>query len=207
MYDPLLHRLVHKLMKKNFFQLLLQLRQLGCEVVYGSFNKMYLHTKKRDFEEAKNSMEFVFRTIKENSLFSWVTFTPVEYWRCLLFKDIYNYAGIKESNPESVLSRWDISLHLPEAIQQIFKHTVGEYLLKVYRYNEKLKIEKVEPVVKDEGDVPMESANASANPKDDIQVMDTVEDYKKEPDHEFICKLIDEHFSQKMFEKLTNIQR
>ena len=37
--------------------------------------------------------------------------------------------------------------------------------------------------------------------------MDTVEDYKKEPDHEFICKLIDEHFSQKMFEKLTNIQR
>ena len=41
----------------------------------------------------------------------------------------------------------------------------------------------------------------SANPKKgdeetEIQgYMDTVEDYKKEPDHDFICKLIDEHFS------------
>ena len=60
----------------------------------------------------------------------------------------------------------------------------------------------------------MESANASADnlkkANEDQQIqgyMDTVEDYKKEPDHEFICKLIDEHFSQKMFEKLANIQR
>ena len=57
----------------------------------------------------------------------------------------------------------------------------------------------------------MESVNASAEPEKiqvaDLSVMDTVEDFKKEPDHEFICKLIDEHFSQKMFEKLTNIQR
>ena len=66
MYDPLLHRLVHKLMKKNFFQLLLHFKQLGCEVVYGSFNKLYLHTKKRDFEEAKNFIDFVTKTIREN---------------------------------------------------------------------------------------------------------------------------------------------
>ena len=59
----------------------------------------------------------------------------------------------------------------------------------------------------------MESANASAEnqqkgEKEANQIkgyMDTVEDYKKEPDHEFICKLIDEHFSQKMFEKVANI--
>ena len=37
--------------------------------------------------------------------------------------------------------------------------------------------------------------------------MDTVEDFKKEPDHEYICKLIDDHFSQKLFEKVANIQR
>lgn len=42
LYDPLLHRLVHKLMKKAFFQLLLQLRQLGCHVVYGNFHKLLL---------------------------------------------------------------------------------------------------------------------------------------------------------------------
>ena len=37
--------------------------------------------------------------------------------------------------------------------------------------------------------------------------MDTVEDFKKEPDYDYICKLIDEHFSQKLFEKVANIQR
>ena len=125
---------------------------------------------------------------------------------------MYNYSGIKESNPQAVLSRWDISLHLPEAIQQIFKHTVGEYLLKVYRHNEKQKeAEQLPSCLKE--NIPMESANASAANKENgldkeqIQLMDTVEDYKKEPDHDFICQLIDEHFSQKMYEKVANIQR
>ena len=42
-------------------------------------------------------------------------------------------------------------------------------------------------------------------PKEIQGFMDTVEDFKKEPDHEYICKLIDDHFSQKLFEKITNI--
>ena len=113
--------------------------------MYGNFNKLYLHTNKRSFEEAQAQIEYMIKQVRDNKLFSWINFTPVEYWRCLLFKDIYNYAGIKESNPDAVLSRWDISLHLPEAIQQIFKHTVGEYLLKVYRYNEKIKAEQALP--------------------------------------------------------------
>lgn len=35
--------------------------------------------------------------------------------------------------------------------------------------------------------------------------MDTVEDFTKEPDHEFICKLINEYFSQKLLNSLEEI--
>ena len=52
LYDPLMHRLVHKLMKKSFLKLLHQFKQLGCEVVHADFNKVWLHTGKRDFDEA-----------------------------------------------------------------------------------------------------------------------------------------------------------
>jgi hypothetical protein len=40
--------------------------------------------------------------------------SPTEYWRILLFKDLYNYGGIRESQPEKVCERWDIVQHLPE---------------------------------------------------------------------------------------------
>jgi hypothetical protein len=60
----------------------------------------------------------------------------VEYWRILLFKDWYNYGGIKEgTGDKKVVAKWDIALHLPESIQRKFLLTVSEYILKVFRYN------------------------------------------------------------------------
>lgn len=41
-------------------------------------------------------------------MFSFLKLTPNEYWRIMLFKDIYNYSGIKESNPKKVSNKWDI---------------------------------------------------------------------------------------------------
>lgn len=35
--------------------------------------------------------------------------------------------------------------------------------------------------------------------------MDTVDDVKKEKDHEYICKTITDYFSQKLFEKITEV--
>ena len=61
LYDPLLHRLVHKLMKKSFLKLIHAFKQFGCEIVHADFNKVWLHTGKRDFEEAQNHINFVIR--------------------------------------------------------------------------------------------------------------------------------------------------
>jgi DNA polymerase epsilon subunit 1 len=52
LYDPMLHRLVHNLMVKNFFWLTSLFKQTGCKVIYGSFQRLIVETKKRDFEEA-----------------------------------------------------------------------------------------------------------------------------------------------------------
>ena len=68
-------------------------------------------------------------------MFAFIALTPSEYWRILLFKDIYNFGGIRESNPTKIATKWDICLHLPEATQKKFRLIVGEFLLKVYNYN------------------------------------------------------------------------
>ena len=69
LYDPLLHRLVHKLMKKSFYQLIYQLKQLGCKIVYASFHKIIVNTQRDSFEEAENFINFVTHTIKQKPLF------------------------------------------------------------------------------------------------------------------------------------------
>ena len=81
------------------------------------------------------------KTVRENDLFAFVGFQPVEYWRILLFKDRYNFGGIKESSPESVAFSWDVASHLPEGVRGAFRLTVAELLFKVYRYNDKRRIE------------------------------------------------------------------
>jgi len=96
---------------------LVHLKQLGCQIVYASFHKILITTDKSTFEEAKSHIDFVTQTIKQKPLFAYITLNPVEYHKILLFKDLYNYGSIKESNPNIISAKWDISHHLPEATQ------------------------------------------------------------------------------------------
>ena len=77
-------------------------------------------------------------------MFACLSLTPEEYWRILLFKDAYNLGGIKESNNQSCCTFWNISLHLPEALQREFKRHVGEYILLVYKYRQKMLIKQAQ---------------------------------------------------------------
>ena len=72
LYDPLLHRLVHKLKKKNVFQLLLTLKQLGCKVIFASFHKILIHTEKSSYDEAESFINFILHTVKKNPLFAFI---------------------------------------------------------------------------------------------------------------------------------------
>ena len=116
LYDPLLHRLLHKLMKKSFLQLLHYFKQFGCEIVHADFNKVWLHTGKRDYEDAQTHIDFVIKKIKEKDMFQYLDLIPEEFWRILLFKDSHNFGGVKESVNNRCTTVWNISKHLPEAL-------------------------------------------------------------------------------------------
>ena len=199
LYDPLLHRLVHKLMKKNFFMLLQSLKLLGCKVVYASFHKVIIHTERTSLDEADNFIKFVLHTIKQNPLFTYINLVPSEYWSILLFKDAFNYGGVQEQagSARMVTQKWDVALHLPPAIQKKFGLVVGEYILKVYKHNLKLRAHGVTTLAgEDENQV--ETARA-------MNYMDSVDDQKKERDHEFIERLIGEYFSRKLLSMIEDM--
>ncbi len=73
MYDPLLHRLVQKLMKKNFLKLLFELKELGCKVIHGNFHRLFVQTTKRDLDEAVTHINFVISKIQEKPLFKYIS--------------------------------------------------------------------------------------------------------------------------------------
>jgi hypothetical protein len=62
----------------------------------------------------------------------------VEGWKILLFKDRYNYGGIKESTEEKYSEKWDIVGHLPQITRKAFRLIAGEFVYKVYKYNKEL---------------------------------------------------------------------
>lgn len=192
LYDPLLQRLVQKLMKKNFFMLLYELKNLGCTVIHGNFNRVMVKTTKRDIEEAITHINFVVKTITENPLFKFISLSPQEYWKILLFKDYHNYAGIRESNDNSCDFNYNVCLHLPEGVRDKFKFIICEYVLKVYQFNQKHKHTLYQQVDDD-----LDFGQVQG-------FMDTAEGFEKEKDHKFISDLISEYFCQKL---LTTVEK
>lgn len=57
LYDPLLHRMVHRMMSKNFMILVNRINRLHCKVVYASFSKLIVQTQHNDFESASNFVD------------------------------------------------------------------------------------------------------------------------------------------------------
>ena len=193
LYDPLLHRLVHKLMKKSFYQLVYQLKQLGCRIVYASFHKIIVDTQRESFDEAENFVGFVTHTLRQKPLFQNLFLAPREFWRILLFKDIYNFGGIKESNPTKASTKFDVALHLPEACRRKFLLTITDFVIKVNAHNERLRREG-----------PERAEDPLAPEKKVESYMDLVDDVKKERDHDFIEGLISDYFSHKLFQAISD---
>lgn len=100
LYDPMLHSLVHKMMKKSFLQLVNKFKQLGCKVVFANFSKIIVYTGKYDFEEAQNFVDFAIQSVKQQPRFEALFIEPTQYWEILLWKDNYNFSGISALTAE-----------------------------------------------------------------------------------------------------------
>jgi len=212
LYDPLLHRLVHKLMSLNLRFLLSRFKQLQCKVIYASFHKVYVHVEQRTLHEAETHIQFVLENIQSGDLFRFIRLQPVEYWRSLLFKDRFNFAGIKETAPEEVTMYSDIVQHLPQATRKRYEVIVKEFVAKVSKHNQKLLKQDLEQdAFEKQRELDYQQAQGllddgpKAADKKIESVLDTVDDCRKEADHEFVSQLIAQHYSQRLFQVVSDL--
>lgn len=150
LHDPLLHRYVHKLMKKVFVQLLTKLRGLSAKIVYASFNKIIIDTGKTTMQNAESFVRYSIETLTmDDSLFEWVEFEPSKWWGYLAFLDSANHGGYELGEKEGltqqddplaeenlqrtlIMDSWNIVEYLPEPIHPYFLACIGEYIRSFY---------------------------------------------------------------------------
>ncbi|XP_059569609.1 DNA polymerase epsilon catalytic subunit A isoform X2 [Alligator mississippiensis] len=102
LYDPVLHRTLHNMMKKLFLQLVTEFKRLGSSVVYANFNRIILCTKKRRIEDAIGYMEYIINSIHSKEIFHSLTISFSRCWEFLLWMDPANYGGIKGKVPSNI---------------------------------------------------------------------------------------------------------
>jgi DNA polymerase epsilon subunit 1 len=97
LYDPFLNKILAKLMKMVFGYLLNKLKSLGASIIFANTNKLIISTGKDNFAAAENYTNFILTTVVSYPLFTYLNLNISRYWKILLFKDNFNYAGIIEN--------------------------------------------------------------------------------------------------------------
>jgi len=95
LHDPTFHRCLQKLMRDVFLQLLSSLQTFGCLVVYGSFSRIVVCTKKVGLHAAKEYIDFILSTLKQQDNTQHLHIRPNRVWSHYIFMDEYNYGGVE----------------------------------------------------------------------------------------------------------------
>ncbi|XP_065196318.1 DNA polymerase epsilon catalytic subunit A-like [Sycon ciliatum] len=94
LHDPALCRVVHGLMKKYFLQLIAEFKRLGSTIVFASFSRIIICTKKKRLGDAFAYVQYVVNSIQSRDLFQHLGIELSACWQHLLWMDQSNYAGI-----------------------------------------------------------------------------------------------------------------
>ncbi len=203
MYDPALHRMIHVLMVKVFLRFIQRFKDHGAQIIYAGFNRLVIYTGKQGLEEAQNYVDFVCRTIQacDSGLYQHIFVEPTTYWRLLLFKDVHNYGGIQESQPNKIASSWNIGEYLPPAVEEILLSVIAQYIHKLYSFMRTHKDTEVPEEAQEDDKRPSMEDTRPAEAKDAAagDMTDRVVLYMK--------KLVSAYFSQKLFTLLPDLIR
>ncbi|KAK9824549.1 hypothetical protein WJX72_011249 [[Myrmecia] bisecta] len=93
--SPALQRTVVGLMRKVLAQLVADMRKLGAVVVAADTSSIILATGKRNLTAAVGYVDYLLDALKRRELFQWLDLAPETFWHTLLFRDHYNFLGIK----------------------------------------------------------------------------------------------------------------
>ncbi len=85
LHESALCRIVHKLMKKLFMQLISEFKRLGSTIVYADFSKIVVCTKKKCVEDASAYIKFILESIRSRDLFHSIQIEPTTCWSYLFW--------------------------------------------------------------------------------------------------------------------------
>lgn len=144
LYEPGLCRMIHKLMKKIFVQFIAEFKRLGANIVYASFNKLVICTRKKKIEDALSYSEFILSSIHNKDLFHYVGLEHVQCWEYLLWMDTSNYGGVLLETTQSELvseerkldMQWNLLDFLADEpdYKQMFSRLLGEHITEIYTH-------------------------------------------------------------------------
>ena len=159
LYEPAIHSMLNRLMRKLFLQLLAELRRLGSTVVHATFNKIIICTNKMTLDHAESYVNYVVQTLKARDLFEWVVAEPQTFWGQFLFMNGCNFGGVKITTglePESytdmdvedefagassqisqIISHWNIAEYLTPHAKEVFEIAIGEIIDRPFQFQQK----------------------------------------------------------------------
>lgn len=95
LYEPAIKQMLNNLMKKMFTQLIYEYQRLGATVIYASYNRIILCTKRKTVEDAMAYIQYVNECIKGKEIFHGLQIETESFWVYLMWLDTANYGGIK----------------------------------------------------------------------------------------------------------------
>jgi DNA polymerase epsilon subunit 1 len=135
-FDPVLQRMINKLMQTYFSVLIRKIKDFGFNIIYADFKKIFIFNNKSDHDDFHSSIQYLIKSIKKIQIFNHITLSENTYWKIVLFKDFYNYMGIQENEAHSdkVMSKFTIAEFLPPILEKDFISLISDYILKLYRF-------------------------------------------------------------------------
>eukprot|EP01080_Neovahlkampfia_damariscottae_P004429 gene4429-7804_t len=127
LYDSKFSQFLIKMMRKFWLYLLSNFKKLGCKIIFSNYQKIIIETPKKNLNDTKNYLNYLFNNISKKKLFSWIEFDTLKYWEYLIFIDEINFIGIK-INDNSLNPIIQLNLNLIENYS--FKENIKQYLMK-----------------------------------------------------------------------------
>ena len=207
LYEKSIHHHLFQSMKQIFMLLLEQFEKLGSKVIYASNGKIIISTNKRDESSASEYCNFVLKQISSDPTFEYIQIIPNTYWKVLLFKDIFNYAGVVSSSSSLLIDQesdstenmeinFKIADHFPDPVKKLFSYNVQNFLELLTLYSKKQKKESLNINLDTSDDLEIQKAKKDLDQEDSFEMIDEEDSKLSDPE----SKLISDEYASKLFE-------